>query len=215
MIPDLDVTLRNLLKQKAPPSCGLLRAEGTDISFDLPSAEWRGSLEHLTLNCYLYDIRENLARRTHESFIQRSDGGTRAMRRLAPVRIDCGYCITAWSTAGSGAVDGSGLAVAVQQEHQLLSEALRVLLLHPSIPSDVLHGSLVDQVPPYPSVIASDEGVRNQPEFWGTLNQPVKPSLNYVVTLVMLLDEEPLEFEPVVAHVTVDADHLAGRGEAD
>jgi simple sugar transport system permease protein len=36
-------------------------------------------------------------------------------------------------------------------------------------------------------VIASQEGVKNLPEFWNALDQRLKPSLNYVVTLAMMV----------------------------
>ena len=131
------------------------------------------------------------------------------MRRRPPARIDCSYFISAWSAADSGAVDTEHLTGAIQEEHQLLSEVLRILLLHPTIPPDVLRGSLVDQIPPYPTVIASREGLKSQADFWSTMNQPVRPSLNYVVTLAMLLDEEPEELDLAVADVDVEVRHMA------
>jgi hypothetical protein len=196
MIRDLDDTLRELLKTKALTGSELASA---DISFDLPDADWRGSLQNLTVNCYLYDIRENVDLRTHEPLIQRSSDGVRAIRRRAPVRIDCAYCVTAWSPA----TDES-----VLEEHRLLSQVLRVLLTNPTLPAEVLQGSLIDQIPPYPTVIASPDGVKNQPEFWGALNQQLKPSLNYVITPALLLDQAPAELPPTVEEVNVEVNHL-------
>ena len=43
--------------------------------------------------------------------------------------------------------------------------------MHPTIPEDVLQGSLKSQIPPYPTVIAAPDGVKNQPEFWAALDQ--------------------------------------------
>lgn len=196
MIRDLDDTIQALLETRAPAGSELA---GADISFDLPDAEWRGGLDSLTVNCYLYDIRENLEMRTNELLLQRSPDGTRAARRRPPVRIDCAYCITAWSPA----TDES-----VLEEHRLLSQVLTVLLRNPTIPSDVLQGSLMDQIPPYPTVIASPDGVKNQPQFWNALDQQLKPSLNYVVTLALILDEAPAELPRVVEEVVVEADNL-------
>lgn len=198
MIRDLDDTIQELLDTRAPTGSEL---DGADISFDLPDADWRAGLETLTVNCYLYDVRENRDLRTNESLLQRSPDGTRAVRRRAPVRIDCAYCITGWSPA----TDES-----VLEEHRLLSQVLMVLLKNPTIPSGVLQGSLVDQIPPYPTVIASPDGVKNQPEFWGALDQQLKPSLNYVVTLAVMLDEAPAEAEMprVVEEVIIEAENL-------
>jgi hypothetical protein len=199
MIRDLDATLEQLFITRAPAGSEFA---GADISFDLPDADWRAGLETLTVNCYLYDIRENRELRTAEPPIQRSADGTRAIRRRAPVRIDCAYCITAWSPA----TDES-----VLEEHRLLGQILRVLLSHPTIPADVLQGSLADQIPPYPTIIAAPDGVKNQPEFWGALDQQLKPSLNYVLTLAVSLDESPAEpdMPPTVEEVRVEADDLS------
>jgi len=199
MFRDLDETIEQLFITRAPAGSEL---SGANISFDLPDADWRAGLDTLTVNCYLYDIRENRDLRTVEPPIQRSADGTRAVRRRAPVRVDSAYCITAWSPA----TDES-----VLEEHRLLGQVLRVLLLHPTIPADVLQGSLADQVPPYPTVIAAPDGVKNQPEFWGALDQQLKPSLNYVLTLAVSLDESPIEGDmpPVVEEIQVEADDLS------
>lgn len=197
MIRDLDDTIQALLEGGAAPDSELKRAK---ISFDLPDARWRGGLDvPLTVNCYLYDVRENREMRTHEPIVVRSADRPRAARVSPPVRIDCAYCITAWSYAN-----------AVLEEHRLLSQVLLTLLRNPTIPRSALKGSLAQQLPPYPLVIASQDGVKNQPEFWTALDQRLKPSLNYVVTLAMLLDDVPAEADMphVVEKVTVGTDKV-------
>jgi hypothetical protein len=181
VIRDLDDTLRELLEQAAPPGSELA---GADISFDIPDGDWRGTVDKLTVNCYLYDIRENRDLRTTEPIRQRDPVTNRSTWRQAPVRIDCAYCITAWSPA---------LDESVQDEHRLLSQVLMVLLRNRTIPPGVLQGSLTAQMPPYPTVVASTDGMKNLPEFWGALDQQLKPSLSYVVTLAALLDPEPAD----------------------
>jgi hypothetical protein len=199
VIRDLDQTVRELLETRAPAGSELA---GADVVFDLPDANWRAGLGGLTVDCYLYDLRENAELRTEEPLLQRSTDGTRAARLRPPARIDCSYCITAWSTATDEPV---------LEEHRLLSQIVRILLANPTIPADVLQGSLATQIPPYPTVIAAADGIRNQPDFWGALDQQLKPSLNYVVTLAMLLDDvlpEP-DLAPVVRQVEVEGRHLA------
>jgi len=199
MIRDLDETIRELLTDQAPGGSEL---SGAEISFDLPDAEWRSGLETLTVNCYLYDIRENRELRTTEPPIQRSADGTRAVRRQAPVRIDCAYCVTAWSLSEDEPV---------LEEHRVVSQVLTILLRNPTLPTGVLQGSMADQIPPYPTIIAAPDGVKNQPEFWGALDQQLKPSLNYVITLAVSLDESPPEaaMPPVVEEVMVEVDDLS------
>lgn len=195
MIRDLDETIRELLETQAVPGTEL---SGADITFDLPDSDWRGTVGTLTVNCYLYDIRQNTAMQTTEDLIQRSADGTRAIRRPAPIRMDCSYCITAWSPANNESVF---------DEHRLLSQVLMVLLRNPTIPTAVLQGGLVSQIPPYPSIVASPDGVKNQPEFWGALNQQLKPSLNYTVTLALMIDDLPAQMPLVVSEYEINADH--------
>lgn len=81
MIRDLDDTLQELLETRAPPGSEL---EGAEISFELPDADWRTGLDTLTVNCYLYDLRENEELRTNEPLLLRSADGTRAVRLRPP-----------------------------------------------------------------------------------------------------------------------------------
>jgi hypothetical protein len=192
MIRDLDATIQALLEAGAQAGSELDQA---DISFDIPDTDWRAGLDTLTVNCYLYDIRENRDMRTVEPFVERD--GPLARRRRPPVRIACSYCITGWSPATNEST---------LDEHRLLSQVLLVLLRNPTIPTSALQGDLANQMPPYPTVIASPDGVKDQPDFWGALDQRLKPSLNYVVTLAMLLDEDTGEMAQTVEEVIVEVD---------
>lgn len=201
MIRDLDMTIQKMLVTLAAPGSVLA---GAVVTFDLPDADWRAGVTKLTVNCYLYDVRENRDMRTNERLIQRSDAGVAVALRQPPVRVDCTYCITAWSPADDESV---------LEEHRLLSQVLRLLLRNPTIPSSVLQGMLVTQIPPYPRVIASGDTIKNMPEFWGALDQQLKPALNYTITLALMLDEEPPAGTTLdlVQEVNVDAEaaHLA------
>ena len=177
MIRDLDETISTMLKTGATPGSSLA---GATISFDLPDATWRGGLVGLTINCYLYDICENLEMRTYEPLVSVTAGGGSALHVDPPIRINCSYCVTAWSTAATDPV---------LDEHDLLSQALIVLLRNQPLPENLLQGALAGQIPPYPLVIASQDGVgKHHPQFWTALDQKLKPSLNYVLTLAMPID---------------------------
>ncbi len=195
MIRDLDDTIKELLTQKAEPGSELSTAE---IEFDIPDADWRNGIKKLTVNCYLYDVHENGELKNPEPWIQRSADGVRAARRQAPVRIDCSYLITAWSVKSNESI---------ADEHRLLGQVLTLLLKHPTLPPGVLVGSLTGQPPPYPTVVASQDGMRSKPEFWGALDQQLKPSLNYVVTLALFLDDEPSDLHPPPSRVSVHPGH--------
>lgn len=198
MIRDLDATIAKLLNTAAPAGSELKTAE---IRFDIPDSKWRSSITALTVNCYLYDIRENRELRTVDPVIRRSADGKRAGFLRPPVRVDCAYSITAWSVATSDAV---------LEEHRVLSQALLVLLQNPTIPAANLVGSMAMQPPPYPTVIATPDTAKNIPEFWRALDQLLKPSLNYVVTLAMWPDPVPPDaaLTTVVTTVVVNAENF-------
>ncbi|TVP48059.1 MAG: DUF4255 domain-containing protein [Gemmatimonadales bacterium] len=198
MIADLDATIEALLEEAAEPGSELALSR---ITFDVPDPGWRASLESLTVNCYLYQVRENRELRTMQPLVQRSEDGMRAVRRRPPARIECAYCITTWSPATEDAV---------LEEHRLLGQVLMVLLRNPAIPTSALRGSLTGQLPPFPTIIAVPDGAGQQPDFWSALDLQLKPSLNYAVTLAAMLDEEPdLDAAPhVVTEVAVTPHHL-------
>lgn len=170
MIRDLDLTLAKLLREKVP-----LPAAGYDLSFDRPDEKWAGgiSTQKQTVNLYLYDIYENRELRSNEPLLLRHPDGTVTLRQ-PPVRINCVYLVTAWSPA---AVD------AALEEHHLLSQILNTVLHYPTIPEEVLEGSLTGQELPLPVIAAHPEGPKNLGEFWMAVGNKIRPSLSLVVTL--------------------------------
>lgn len=189
MIQDLDSTLEKFLKDYAPPGSRLHASamSRADVSFDLPDSTWRGKVTSLMVNCYLYDVRENTGLRTQDPIVFQAADGTRTRRRPL-ARIDCAYCITTWSAA---------VTPSIEEEHTLLGDVMFILLKYPTIPLAALVNSVAKQLPPYPTLVATPEGARSQVEFWKALDQKLKPSLNYVVTLALQLDDQPVGPEPV------------------
>jgi hypothetical protein len=78
----------------------------------------------------------------------------------------------------------------IADEHQLLGAILSGLLRHPTLPDDVLKGSLTAQPFPIQAWIAQPERMPSSWDFWGHLEHRMKSGLCYVVTSA---------FEPVVA----------------
>ena len=198
MIRDLDATIAALLTNRAPAGSELA---GADIRFDMPDSAWRQQLSGLTVNCYLYDIRENRELRTSEPLVKRSLDGLRAARVRPPVRVDCAYTITAWSVATTDRV---------LEEHRVLGQVLGVLLRHRQVPTSDLVGSMTAQPAPYPWIVAAPDPSRSMADFWNALDQEIKPSLNYVVTLAMWLDPIPADaaLTEVVQRIEVSAMNL-------
>jgi hypothetical protein len=164
------------------------------ITFDVPNETFRAqrSRTALTVNLYLYDIRENHDLRSPEWRLERQADGT-MLKQRPRVRLDLFYMITAWSLAEPPDV----LA-----EHALLSQILRTLFRYPTIPPDVLQGAIIGQEPPLPTLVAQPDGLRNPAEFWGALRQPPRPGIHLVATIAMdpaALSDEPRSLTPVVS----------------
>jgi hypothetical protein len=173
MIAELDETIRQLLLRE-----GGLAPSDVDVSFELPNREWSMGISKPTLNCYLFDIREN--RDLRQSGMTVVGGGTReAARHREPVRVSVTYLITAWTRQ-------------VEDEHRLLAQALYTLIRFPSIPDELRVGALQQQQHPLRTAIIQPDGVLKSPgEFWTALENHLKPSLSYVVNLALEVEKLP------------------------
>ncbi len=183
MFADLDETIRQLLIKGVP-----LDLSEVDISFDAPDREWSGRLSRPTINCFLYDVRENLDLRATDfeqlNATTKNGKAATAAKRL-PARIDATYQITIWARAP-------------EDEHHLLWRVLAVLYRTPVIPDELLQGGLKNQIYPTPARVAQPNQARANPaELWQSIDNRIRPALSYTVTLP--LDPEILypPYEPV------------------
>ena len=171
MITDMDETIKQLLTQMGKIDRGEI-----EISFDPPDREWSASLgSKPTVNLYLYDIRENHELRGTEWSVERTGNNT-ATKRKNSKRINLSYLVTVWTKN-------------TDDQHALLWRVLETLIRYPTIPSDLLVGQLKEQ--DYPVITyAAQPNVQlpNPADFWAALDNQIKPSFNYVVTLPMDMD---------------------------
>ncbi|HWQ14148.1 MAG TPA: Pvc16 family protein [Roseiflexaceae bacterium] len=182
MLHDLDETIRRLLID-----AGGFDPATVDISFDIPNREWSAGITRPTLNCYLFDIHERRALR-EEGWRTEGRGTRESARRPPPLFFEMTYLITAWTAQ-------------VEDEHQLLWRALATLMDHPVLPEEYLQGELrTSHEWPVHTTVAQLEGVLKSPgEFWTALENQLKPSLSYVVTLGRSRRAEPTNAPPVLA----------------
>jgi hypothetical protein len=166
LFADLDETIRQLLIKGVP-----LDLSEVDISFEAPDREWSGRLSRPTINCFLYDVRENLDLRATDFETMRNNGkGTTTSRRV-PARIDATYQITIWARAP-------------EDEHQLLWRTLVVLFRNPILPEDILQGALKSQMFPTPAKVIQPQQARANPaELWQSIDNRIRPALTYTVTV--------------------------------
>jgi len=206
MIKDLDATIEYLLHEYASENSELEQAL---ITFEMPDDKWQNGVSTPTVNCYLYDLRENTENRLWEPWIQSQNESNRVARRLPPLALDCTYCITTWAKNGDEAIGG---------EHRLMSQVMGVLVRFAELPEDVLKESLADMWYASPerrihfrTAVARPDGIKNAPDFWGTLNQQIRPSVNYVVTLPFMVDDKD-PTTPIVKKYTVKTDYCEPKG---
>ncbi len=167
MINDLDDTIKQLLIKN-----GKLDQGEVDIRFETPAREWSASLSRPTINLYLYDIRENHELRGTEWIIERNGNNT-ATRRKNARRINLSYLVTVWTNN-------------IEDQHALLWRVLSTLIRYPVIPHESLFGQLSKQEYPIIANTAQPDGLfANPADFWAALDNEIRPSFNYVVTLPM------------------------------
>jgi len=178
MINDLDETLKQLLVEKA----GLNPSE-VDISFDIPTRDWSTPVTRPTVNLYLYDIRENRQlRETYWDDEPGADGRVNLKRR--PLRIDLSYMITCWTSE-------------IEDQHRLIWRVMETFFRNSPLPPEVLQGSLRSLVHPIRTDVAQPDGVlKNVSDFWGALENQLRPSVALVATLD--LDLAQIESHPLV-----------------
>jgi hypothetical protein len=79
---------------------------------------------------------------------------------------------------------------------------LLVLFRYPVLPEEILSGQLAGQKYPIKICVAQPDGLLNNPaDFWTAMDNELKPSLNYVVTLP--LDVDVAFTAPVVRTKTI------------
>jgi len=169
MIADLDETIRQLLIAEMPVKNGEI-----DISFHLPKREWSTRLNKPTVNLFLYDLRENPTLRAPH-WERRPNGNGRsdlANLKRSPMRVDCFYMITTW-------------AAEPEDEHRLMTRCLMTLFRFPILPADRLVGSLKN--PPFDiqARLALHDRLTNPAEVWSALDNEMRPSVPYLITLAL------------------------------
>lgn len=169
MISDLDESIRQFLIKE-----GNFSPSAIDISFEIPNREWSASISRPTINCYLFDLHENLKLRQGGSQVV-ARGGQISQRR-PPFYYDLTYLVTAWTRV-------------VEDEHRLLWHALQTLARFAELPSEHLQGDLQASPEAIATKVAQPDGVLKSPgEFWTALGNELKPSLNYLVTVPLQRD---------------------------
>lgn len=165
MIHEVDEVLKGLL------GGGALAGSGIEVSFEAPTRDWAARRNAPVINAYLYDIREDVARRQRGQMTVRNEQDVVVRRRQPPRWFRLSYLVTAWTKTP-------------QDEHRLLSAALATLLPRELLPASELPGSLGALGLAVPLTVAGlHTESRSLAEIWSALGGELKPSLDLVVTV--------------------------------
>jgi uncharacterized protein DUF4255 len=164
VIHEVDDALRQLLRTE------VLRSGDVDIVLEAPTKDWAARRNAPTVNLYLYDIREDMRRKSRGRINEYDEQGKITARHMPPRYFKLSYLVTAWTQRP-------------EDEHRLLSALLQALLAHDALPADMLTGSLRELEMPVPlSVALPPPEDRAFADVWSALGGELKPSLDVVVS---------------------------------
>jgi hypothetical protein len=181
MFQDLDATLVQLINDAPAPD--LQRLRNADVTFVTPDRNFAPGQD--TVNLFLYEVRENRELRDPRPLTERTNGSFR--RRRAPLRADCSYIVTTWTSGNPG-------PALVAIEHELLGQALTWLSRFPTIPARYLQGQLGPPAPaplyPLPVTVAHQDPNQHAGDFWTAMGVSPRPAFYLTVTVELTLGGE-------------------------
>ncbi|HWG99518.1 MAG TPA: DUF4255 domain-containing protein [Pilimelia sp.] len=165
MIHEVDEALRRLVRDEA------LSSAAVDVVFEAPTKEWAARRNAPTVNVYLYDIREDLRRRSRGLINEYDERGLVRSRVVPPRYIKLSYLVTAWTQRP-------------EDEHRLLAALLLATLDYDAVPPGLLTGSVARLGLPLPMTVALPPPEdRAFADVWTALGGELKPSLDVVVSV--------------------------------
>lgn len=153
------------------------------IRFDLPDVD--AAQSDAAISVFLYDIHEDLQLRTAES-----RGFNAGVGRLLPgwVNVKCNYLITYWESTGPATDASNPDSQPDNQAIQVMSQVLAAL---------INNRQLADIPGAYTQVIPPKENLSSLGNFWQSLGNRPRLSLNYCVTVPISLSDKGEELTPV------------------
>ncbi|SER93511.1 DUF4255 domain-containing protein [Actinokineospora terrae] len=173
MIHEVDEALRGLLVDGGVPG-----ADG-ELAFEAPTTDWTARRTAPTVNVFLYDIREDRARRGSGAIEELDEKGRVTGWREPPRWFRLSYLVTAWTNRP-------------QDEHRLLSRALSVLVRRERVEDRWLTGSLaelglsvtLETAGPVSSGSAATD-------IWSALGGELKPAIDVLVLAPLIGHHTP------------------------
>jgi hypothetical protein len=186
VIHEVDEALRRLIREEA------LRGSQVDVVLEAPTKDWAARRNSPTVNLYLYDIREDLRRKSRGEHDERDERGGVTGRRKPPRYAKLSYLVTAWTQRP-------------EDEHRLLSLLLVGLFGVEAVPPRLLTGSLAQLGLPVPMTVALPPPEdRSFADVWTALGGELKPSIDLVISSPIELPPDTSIGPPVTAGLRLD-----------
>ncbi|GAA1948943.1 DUF4255 domain-containing protein [Amycolatopsis minnesotensis] len=174
MIHEVDDALRALIVD------GSWLDSQIEVVFEAPTSDWAARRNAPTVNVFLYDVREDLARRDSGRLEEHDEDGKLVGWRSPPRWYHLSYLVTAWTTRA-------------QDEHRLLSALLARLAGLEALPEQHLRGSVAEAGMAVRMQTARPLGEgRSLSELWSALGGELKPSVDLLITAPMLGELTPV-----------------------
>jgi Pvc16 N-terminal domain len=164
MIHEVDEAIRLLLADGGVPG------GGGELAFDAPTRDWTAKRNAPTVNVFLYDIHEDLARRRTGTTEEHDEAGMIVGWRAQPRWYKLSYLVTAWTNRPT-------------DEHRLLSEVLACLTRTQALTAPWLTGTLAElglAVVMQTAGPVSEGGAAT--DVWSALGGELKPAIDLKVT---------------------------------
>lgn len=196
MLQDLDKTLENILRVD-----GKIPKKDVEIEFDTPTREWSSKLSRPTVNCWAFDVRENVKLRRPD-YPRRPDGRPTASRSVTmsrpPRRMDVSYLVTAWARKP-------------EDEHALLWRTLRTFKGFLELPAERREGELAYSDFQMPMIVADmSQQTFNMTDLWSVLDNEIK--LGFIVVVTMELEIDRVIETPLVLSATFGVSQIEADG---
>lgn len=175
LLASLNSSLKTLITKELDntPLCTV------DIKFAPPNKDFQSQVTKPTVNIFLYDIRENLELRTHQSIVVKDNTRTDlAPLQICPKHVSFSYILTAWTKSENN----SDIDV-------ILSLLLEKLLYFSELPEKYLDDS-INTLKPLPKIqILHPTFLQGIGEFWQALEGQPKPLIHCTITAPIYPDQ--------------------------
>lgn len=170
MINEVDEALRSLVR------ADVVQGGDIEVLFEAPTRDWAARRNTPTIGLYLYDVREDVKRRSTGMLERRNDEGVVVERQSLPRYFKLAYLVTAWTQRP-------------EDEHRLLSAVLSCFMRHDTLPEAYLTPALAaDGFPIGCQIAYPPPDDRQVSDVWSSVGGDLKPSVDLVVTVPMRPD---------------------------